>query len=141
MALASTLVTNEIKNAAGLEVEFQKQKQGDWWSEFHYSAENPALPYLMKISHQEIGSGSTKRRRSNITFKMVNTGGLDATKQKTDSVSFTIDRMIGNENDAGAVVKNLVANMLSFCGTTGAATTVLFDCTGTGASNLLSGGI
>lgn len=141
MALASTLNTNEIKNAAGTEVEFQRLRTGDWSSEFAVITESPAFPYRMKISHQEIGSGNTKRRRSNITFSTVTTGALDATKTKRDTCSLTIDRMIGNENDSGAVVKALIANMLSFVGTTGAATTVLFDCTGTGASNLLSGGV
>jgi hypothetical protein len=141
MALANTLNTNEIKNAAGTEVEFQRLRTGDWNAEFAVITESPAFPYRMKISHQEIGSGASKRRRSNITFKTVTTGQIDTTKLKQDSCSLTLDRMIGNENDSGAVAKALIANMLSFVGTTGAGTTVLFDCSGTGASNLLSGGI
>jgi hypothetical protein len=141
MALASTLVTNEIKNAAGTEVEFQRLRLGDWESEFASLTEVPVYPYRMRIAHTELGSGATKRRRSNITFKAVTAGGIETLKPKTDSVSLTVDRMIGNENDSGAVIKALLANMMSFVATTGGGTTVLFDCTGTGASNLLSGGV
>jgi hypothetical protein len=36
-------------------------------------------------------------------------------------------------------VKNVLANLMSFLATTGAATTVLFDCTGNGAVVLVNG--
>jgi len=37
--------------------------------------------------------------------------------------------------------KHVLANLLSFCATTGAATTVLFDCTGNGAAALIDGSL
>jgi hypothetical protein len=36
---------------------------------------------------------------------------------------------------------NVIAEVLSFCATTGAATTVLFDGTGNGAAALIQGGL
>jgi hypothetical protein len=36
---------------------------------------------------------------------------------------------------------NVMAELMSFCATTGAATTVLFDGTGNGAATLLNGGL
>jgi len=138
--LANTLNTNEIKNSAGAEVEFQRLSTGDRRSEFGLITEQPSFPYRMIISHQESGSGLTKRRRSVIRFDKSSVGGVDNLKTIRDSAYIVLDRQIGNET-GNTMAADLLANLMSFCATTGAATTVLFDGTGTGASNLLSGGI
>jgi hypothetical protein len=138
--LANTLVTNEIKNASGVEIEFQRTKQGEGWSEYAQIGELPSQPHRMRISHQETGSGVNRRRRSVVRFDRTYQSYYDTTRFVKDSAYIVIDRSIGDQSD-DAWPKLLLANIMSFCATTGAGTTVLFDGTGTGASNLLSGGI
>jgi len=138
--LSNTLNTNEIKNSAATEVEFQRLSSGDHKAEFAVISENPAYPVRMTISHQESGSGITKRRRSVIRFDKTEAGAIDVTKTKRNSAYVVLDRQIGQENNDTAA-KDVLAYLMSFLATTGAGTTVLFDCTGTGASNLISQGI
>jgi len=142
MSLATTLVTNEIKNAAGTEEEFQRLGPGPKprSSEYAKIGESPALQHRFIISHEEIGSGLDKRRRSTIRFNKTVAGQVDATKTIRDSAYIVLDRAIGQET-TDATAKDVMANLMSMLATTGAASTVLFDCTGTGASNLISGGI
>lgn len=66
--LSNTLNTNEIKNAAGTEQEFQRLSQADRETVFGLITESPALPHRLSIKHQESGSGLTKRRRSVVRF-------------------------------------------------------------------------
>jgi hypothetical protein len=136
----TTLVTNEIKNAAGTEREFQRLSSGDHKAEFALIGESPSLPHRMNVSHAESGSSTSKRRRSVIRFDKTVAGTVDTTKTAKCSAYIVLDRNIGNEAD-DTNAKEVLANLMSLCATTGAATTVLFDCTGTGASNLLSSGI
>lgn len=140
--IATTLVTNEIKNAAGTEEEFQRLGQGttERSSLFARVGEQPALQHRMTISHNESGSGSDRRRRSVLRFDKTVTGQIDITKLMKGSAYIVLDRPIGQET-TDALVKDLLANLMSLSATTGAATTVLFDCTGIGASNLISGGV
>lgn len=42
--LSNTLVTNEVKNAAGTEVEFQRISTGTRSTEFAATSETPAAP-------------------------------------------------------------------------------------------------
>lgn len=140
MALSNTLVTNEIKNAAGTEIEFQRLTFGDGRAEFAKLAESPGFPHRMSISHQESGSGVTQRRRSVIRFDYTATGAIDSTQKVKDSCYVVLDRNIGNvTTDDNA--KLVLANLMSFLASLGANTTILYDCTGTGASNLISRGI
>jgi len=133
----NTLVTNEIKNSAGTEEEFQRLTTSP--SVFARVGEVPYLPHRLSVSHQESGSGITKRRRSVIRFDKTVGGGVDITKTARLSAYVVLDRQIGQEiTDTAA--KDVLANLMSLLATTGAGTTVLFDCTGTGASNLISQG-
>jgi len=138
--LANTLVTNEIKNASGTEQEFQRLKLGDGRTEFALIGESPAVPHRLIVSHQETGSGINRRRRSVIRFDKTAVSVYDGTRFVKDSCYVVMDRSIGDQSD-DTVPKLLLANLMSFLATTGAGTTVLFDGTGTGASNLLSAGI
>lgn len=138
--LSNTLVTNEIKNSAGTEVEYQRLSTGDGRATFAKIGEQPAFPDRFTISHQESGSGLNQRRRSVIRFDYTGTGSVDSTKTARHSAYIVLDRQIGQET-ADTASKDLLAKLMSLMATTGAATTVLFDCTGTGASNLLSRGI
>lgn len=138
--IANTLNTNEIKSPTGAEREFQRLSSNGRSTEFGLIIETPSLPHRMKVSHQETGSGSNRRRRSVLRFDKAMASPVDPTKYPSVSAYIVLDRPIGHEvNDDNA--KEVLANLMSFLATTGAGTTVLFDCTGNGAANLLSGGI
>ena len=138
--ISNTLNTNEIKNSAGVEREFQRLSSNGRSTEFGLILETPSTPHRLKVSHQETGTGINRRRRSVIRFDRTMVSAWDASKFPTTSAYVVLDRPIGHEtNDDNE--KEVLANLMSFLATTGAATTVLLDCTGTGASNLLSGGI
>lgn len=136
--LNNTLNTNEVKNSAGTEVEFSRLSQMDRSTEYSVIAESPAAPHRLKISHQESGSGSRARRRSVVRFDKT-FAGVDSTPV-TCSAYTVVDIPVGNIANYDEA-KNSLAELLSFLATTGAGTTVLFDCTGNGASALISGGL
>jgi hypothetical protein len=138
--LSDTLNTNEIKNASAVEVEFHRLSSSDRSTEFAQITEPPSQPHRLKISHQESGSGFTKRRRSVVRFDKTVASTVDATKTATCSAYLVLDAPIG-ALVANTEFANVLAEVMSFVATTGAATTVLFDCTGNGASALLAGGL
>lgn len=138
--LTNTLNTNEVKNAAGAEKEFSRLSIEDRGTEFALIGEAPATPHRLKIKHQETGVGLTLRRRSVIRFDKTSVSGVDATKTATTSAYVVLDAPVGAVT-TDADQKEVLANLMSFCATTGAATTVLFDCTGNGAQALITGGI
>jgi hypothetical protein len=138
--LSNTLNTNEIKNAAGTEVEFQRLSSNERSTEFAQITESPNQPHRLKVSHQESGSGLTKRRRSVVRFDKTVASTVDTTKTCVASAYLVLDAPIG-ALIASTEFTNVIAEVLSFCATTGAATTVLFDCTGNGAAALVSGGL
>lgn len=138
--LSNTLVTNEVKNATATEVEFQRLLQNERSTEFGQITESPNQPHRLKISHQESGSGFSKRRRSVVRFDKTVASTVDTTKTVVVSAYLVLDAPVG-ALIASTEFANVLAEVLSFCATTGAATTVLFDCTGNGAATLLSGGL
>lgn len=136
MPLSNTLNTNEIKNAAGTEVEFSHLSNEGQTHTYKAVGEAPNLQHRFRVAHQEIGESVDRRRRSNVSFSKEVTG-VSGTKRKI-VIGLTGDLPIGdiaNMND----VKDVLAELLSFCATTGAATTVLFDCSGNGASCIVNG--
>lgn len=136
--LSNTLNTNEVKNASAVEVEFNRISTAARSTEFAQIAETPNLPHRLKISHQETGSGSTTRRRSVVRFDKTVAGASGL--PRTVSAYCVLDAPVG---DLGAQteIKNVLAELMSFLATTGAATTVLFDCTGNGAVALIDGAL
>lgn len=138
--LSNTLNTNEIKNAAGTEVEFQRLSTSDRSTEFAQITEAPNQPHRLKVSHQESGTGLTKRRRSVVRFDKTVASTVDTTKTCTVSAYMVLDAPVG-ALIANTEFANVLAELMSFAATTGAATTVLFDGTGNGAVALLSGGL
>lgn len=138
--LSNTLNTNEIKNAAGTEAEFQRLSSNGRDTEFGQISEPPALPHRLKIAHQETGSGIKLRRRSVIRFDKTVTSGVDSLTPITVSAYCVVDLPVGGMT-AMTEGSNVLAELMSFLATTGAATTVLFDCTGNGAKTLLDGGL
>jgi len=138
MPLASTLNNNEIKNASGTEVEFSRIAQLDRSVTYSSLTETPAAPHRLKVSHQESGSGLGARRRSLVRIdKTVN---ASETEPYIVSAYVVVDIPIGIMSDY-VPAKDVLAELMSFCATTGAGTTVLFDCSGNGAAALIQGSL
>lgn len=138
--LNNTLNTNEVKNAAGVEVEFSRLSTSNRETVFAQISETPSLPYRLSIKHQETGAGMKARRRSVLRVDKTTISGVDDVTPITTSVYIVADLPVG-AMDAITEATNVLANVLSICATTGAASTVLFDGTGNGANALLSGGL
>lgn len=138
--LSNTLNTNEVKNSAGTEVEFSRISTNERKTVFAQVGEAPALEHRLSIAHQETGSGLKQRRRSVVRVDKTTISTVDTVTPITTSCYIVLDLPIGASLTT-AEASNVIAEILSFCATTGAATTVLFDGTGNGASALLSGGL
>jgi hypothetical protein len=135
--LANTLNTNEIKNSAGTEVEFQHLRYPTGQSrEFSLINESPQLTHRLKISHQVSGSGVSERRRSVVRFDK-EVAGVDG-NQVTVSAYTVVDLPVGNLSTYDEP-KHVLAELMSFCASLGASTTILYDCTGNGAASLIAG--
>jgi hypothetical protein len=136
--LPTNLNTNEVKNAAGVEVELSRLATLDRSVTFAQVGETPNLPHRLKVSHLETGSGSDKRRRSVVRFDktVVGASGLP----RTISAYVVLDIPVGDLS-ALTEVGNVAAELNSFLSTTGAGTTVLFDGTGYGTAACINGSL
>lgn len=140
--LSSSLTTNEIKNAAGVEVEFQRLGDGPTPRSVEYQqvAEPPSLKHRLNIAHQEQGSGIKRRRRSVIRFDKTVISTVDSVTPVTVSAYTVLDAPVG-AMAASTEFANVLAQLMSFSASLGASTTILYDCTGNGAKTLLEGGL
>lgn len=135
--LSNTLVTNEVKKSDGTEIEFQRRESEGRTTVFSVNPETPSRPHLLKISHLETGSGTNLRRRSRVGIYKTVDG--DATDTSASLQAYIVtDFQVGNLQDQ-TEMKNVLAELLSFCASTGADTAIKFDCTGNGAVSLLNG--
>lgn len=136
--LTNTLNTNEVKNAAGTEVEFTRLGISDRATEFAQITETPVLKHRLKIQHQETGSGVNTVRRSvaRIDKSVIGSNGLPC----VCSDYWVKVIPVGNLPDYTAP-KDTAAELMSFMASTGATTTILFDNSGNGANALLTGGL
>lgn len=143
MALPANLTTNEVKNAAGTEVEFIYFDRPSGKSRkliYAKSGESPSLPHRITISHDETGKGIGLTRRSLLRVDYTVLGGPDGTTPVTVSAYVVVVVPQGMLADNTAQTAAL-ANLQSLLSTTGAATTVLFDGTGHGAAALIAGSL
>jgi len=138
--LSNTLNTNEIKNAAGTEVEFSRLSTSARSTEFAQIGETPALPHRLSISHQETGNGIKRRRRSLVRFDKTIVSTVDLVTPVTISAYAVLDFPSGA---MAAITEgtNVTAELMSFLASLGASTTILYDGTGNGANALLTGGL
>jgi hypothetical protein len=138
--LSNTLNTNEIKNSAGTEVEFQSLSINARSREYAQITESPALPHRLKISHLESGTGIKARRRSVVRFDKTIVSTVDLVTPITISAYAVLDLPIGG---MAAITEgtNVLAELMSFMASLGASTTILYDGTGNGAAVLLTGGL
>lgn len=138
--LANTLNTNEVKDSAGVEQEFSRLSTNDRDTEFAKIGETPSQPHRLSIKHQETGKGMSQRRRSVVRIDKTVISGVDSVTPVTVSAYLVLDAPIGAMSSI-AEATNVIANLLSFCASTGATTTILYDGTGNGAKSLLEGGL
>jgi len=136
--LPTALNTNEVKNSAGVEQEFSRLSTSDRQLVFCLSTEPPNAPHRLSISHSETGNGVARRRRSVVRVDKTVFGTVDVTKAEKISAYVVVDLPVGNLATT-AEFANVIANLNSFLSTTGVATTVLFDGTGSGSAALING--
>lgn len=138
--LSNTLNTNEIKNAAGTEVEFSRLSTSQRETVFAQISETPSLPHRLSIKHTETGRDMKLRRRSVVRFDKTVISGVDSVTPITISAYIVLDLPVGAMS-AITEGTNTLAELLSFCASLGASTTILYDGTGNGAVALLQGGL
>lgn len=138
--LPTHLNTNEVKNASGTEVEFLRLENVGRSVLFAKSGEATNLHERLKVQHQETGAGFKARRRSNIRVEVDSISGVDDVTPVTTIVSLTLDSPVGALENTDEMKKAL-AYMMSFVASLGASTTILYDCTGSGAAALISGSL
>lgn len=138
--LPTNLNTNEVKNSAGTEVEFSHYQASGREKIYAQTSENPSQPHRISFRHQETGSGMKARRRSVCRVDKTILSPVDNLTPVTVSAYMVVDSPQGALTNT-AEVTNVVAELLSLTATTGAATTVLFNGTGTGAVPLIDGSL
>lgn len=138
--LSNTLNTNEVKNAAGTEIEFSSMSVDQRKRVFAQVSENPSLPHRITISHEEIGSGVKRRRRSVVRIDKTVISQVDSVTPVVVTSYDVADIPVGHLTSLTEVA-NVLAELQSFVSTTGAGTTVLFDGTGNGAAALINGSL
>jgi len=138
--LSNSLVTSEVKNSSGTEVEFSRIAISDRATEFQMVSELPSSPHRLKISHLESGTGLNKRRRSLVRFDKTVISGVDSETPVTVSAYAVLDSPVGALT-ANTEPAHVLAELMSFLASLGASTTILYDGTGNGAAALLAGGL
>jgi len=136
--LNNALNTNEVKNSAGAEVEFSRLSIDGKQTEFSQVGETPAYQHRLSIKHQELSTGAKARRRSVVRIDKT-VSGVDGSPTKV-SAYCVIEIPNGNLATYDEP-KNVVAELMSFMASTGANTTILYDCSGNGASSLINGSL
>lgn len=138
--LPESLNTNQVKNAAGTEVEFIHKAYANDGSRRIYAstAEVYNLQHRLAIAHQELGTGADKRRRS-MNQVLLELLGVSGVKRKITG-TLSLDIPVGDLADQVGS-KLVIANLLSFNASLGASTTILYDGTGSGAVALLDGSL
>jgi hypothetical protein len=136
--LSNSLVTNEVKNSAGVEIEFTRMSTNDRQTVFAKVNEVPSLPHRLILSHQESGSGIKLVRRSVMRFDKTIISEVDAITPVVISC-YTVAVIPVGHLDTLAEPTHVVANNMSFLASLGANSTILYDGTGNGAVVLLYG--
>jgi len=137
--LSNTLDSNEVKNAANSEVEFQALSIGDRQRVYGQVSETPSAPHRLSVKHTETGLGIKHRRRSLIRVDKTVISSVDNVTPVTASAYIVLDAPVGALT-AATELANVLAELGSFVYTTDGAT-LLHNGTGNGAAALLTGGI
>jgi hypothetical protein len=134
--LNNTLNTNEVKDRAGVEIELERRSTGPGQiTEFKKLNETAGLPVRLSIKHETSGTGTKATRRSVVEALITNE---NSDGEKVTSIArLSVVHPLGLADDYNGL-KDAIAMILSFCATTGAATTVLLDGSGNGANALIN---
>lgn len=139
--LSDTLNTNEIKNAAGTEVEFQNLSRGPGrsglWAQIN---ETYSRQHRFSIRHEEIGTGIKLRRRTAIRFDKYVVSDVDSSLVVPILCYQVMDIPIGALT-ATTEPANVLAELGSLVYSLGASTTILYDGSGNGGKVFLLGGL
>jgi len=137
--LSDTLNTNEVKDAAGVEVEFERKLANDRSKVYQEIDGAYATPHLITVSHSETGTGLKQVRRSLARVDLTVISDVDDVTPVTASaykvVSIPQGALLTN-----AAAKKVLAELDSFCSTLGTST-ILLDGTGLGNAALLAGSL
>lgn len=136
MALPTDLLTNEVKDRAGAEVEFEHLSLDGREHLYKKKGAAPNQPVILRIAHQVNGTGIEAVRRSVVRVDATLTGASGKPRNMFVQKTWSIPE--GDLADLN-LAKDLSAMIDSFCATTGAATTVLFDGSGSGDSAGING--
>lgn len=140
MSLLTLLNTNEIKNSGGTEVEFSRSSSEGSTVLYTTTTVVPAYPHTLSVKHALSGVGIAARRRSMFRFDKRVVGQVDILRPADIGGYFVMDIPIGNLTSL-AEPANVMAECMSFLASTGASTTILYDCSGTGALTILNGSL
>jgi hypothetical protein len=138
--LSTNLTTNEVRNSAGTEVEFNRLSSADRKTVFAQSGETPSLPHRITVSHQESGSGLKGRRRSLIRVDKTSLSTVDSVTPVVTSAYIVLDAPVGALT-ANTEMKTVLAELTSLVAGNGTLDLLKYDGTGNGAAALLDGTI
>jgi hypothetical protein len=139
MPLPTNLTTNEVKDAAGAEIEFNRFDSGQPRKLiFAKVSESPAYEHRLDIAHIEAGAGLKRRRRSRVGVRIGHLSSVDNLTPVFTLGYLILDSPVGAITDLTIPTK-CMANLLSFCASQGATTTILYDGTGYGAAAAING--
>jgi len=139
MSLPTNLTTNEVKDAAGTEIEFLRFDAGQPRKLIYAkSGETPAYEHRLEIAHLESGTGLRRRRRSKVAVRIGHLSSVDSLTPVFTLGYIILDSPVGAITDLTVPAK-CIANIMSFTASLGASTTILYDGTGYGAAALING--
>lgn len=140
MPLPTNLNTNEIKNAAGTEVEFLSAPQrGDGSTKvYSKSGAQPNLRELVSVSHTETGVGLKRLRRSVAQASKEFLSESDNVTPARIRLYKVAEVPVGHLTSM-TKVKEVAAWMISGEASDGTSTTIKYDCTGTLTDALVNG--
>jgi len=137
--LPTTLNTNEVKDAAGAELEFGRIRTNERQLEFALLTEAPNLPFRINVSHIETGEGNKKTRRSVIRVDKTHIGA-DSLTPITTSAYVVVSTQVGLSASYDTL-KTVLAALAQLCFSRGTGTTILYDGTGYGSEALINGSL
>jgi hypothetical protein len=137
--LSDTLNTNQIRNAASAEVEFQHREAIGRTRVFAQVGESFAYPHRLTIKHQESGSGIDTVRRSVTRVDKTIVSQVDPTRNVVISVYEVAVIPVGHLTSTTEAA-NVIAELGSFVNSTDGAT-MLHNGTGNGQVCLLNGSL
>jgi hypothetical protein len=139
--LPDSLNTNQIRNSAGTEVEFEiLEGPIGRLRKWRQVAAAPYLNHFLTVSHQEVGSGLKLQRRSLVRFDKTVISTVDNLTPVTIS-AYTVMVIPVGALLTLAEPANVLAELHSLNASLASATVLTLDGTGNGSVALLNGSL